>query len=685
MDLERYKTERNVWSRITTTLASIRLTESFGAIMNSLTARYLSVPGVYDWLMCREPVRDVTHAALDNSFVYSIGLGISKPITYQPPGVSAETPEGNEIEDLLIVTDMCGDFVLGTIYGLSFPHIFAKTPLVQEGSVVCRRFAIDLSRRSELEFVEFVWFDDGKLITMDRTFFHTETGELPTRAEAILFDTVPPGCLPQNVIMRARLFELPDCRYCNTLGIPCRCPFPASVGEPDVVKRIRGTASRKLITTNWGTYVASFLTKARNGRINITYYKNVPGLGEISVNNRTFPVVNILVNGTNHYITMARRKAIHHLGLRVLQPRLESRLALPSLESDFQNLHDAYTVGLSEFVSDGASTPLNNNVNALLKTPTPTLAKRDIFDPVYIEELLDSVTSEIGSDQNASTANSAQSGKDTSSTPFGVNGNSQVDTSTSNGAIGEVYETYDPDEEVQSLQVAAMSLNNPAVQNGAQSVLAGSGVDTTTNAADPTVQTLESYVQNEKYDILGVAKRSVSVKKRRRNTKPYATERDVPQTQFFSCPKCPSMFKSRGDLRRHKATIHDKVKPFECDKCGATFGHRGHLNRHVKTVHLRERPYKCNTCGFRFLQASHLEMHQKMVHEKLKPFKCHICKLSVTTRNALRNHLRHVHDLKESYRCPIDGCKETFIIKFDRDRHLSKVHPLESQPVVQEI
>eukprot|EP00172_Hildenbrandia_rubra_P004427 Plantae.Rhodophyta-Hildenbrandia_rubra.ctg8948.p1 GENE.Plantae.Rhodophyta-Hildenbrandia_rubra.ctg8948~~Plantae.Rhodophyta-Hildenbrandia_rubra.ctg8948.p1 ORF type:complete len:653 (-),score=60.97 Plantae.Rhodophyta-Hildenbrandia_rubra.ctg8948:113-2071(-) len=648
--------------------------------MNSIIARYLSVPGVFDWLMSRKPVRDVTLAALDNSFVYSIGLGMTKPIQFRAAGEAMDPPDGNEIEDLLIVTDMCGDFVLGAVFGLSFEHIFARTPLMQDVKVVCRRFAVDLSRKSELEFVEFVWFEDGKLITMDRSFFHTETGELPTRAEAILYDVIPPGSLPENVLMRASLLELPDCRICAAQRRPCDCPLPLSVVNGDAGFKLQEDSSRKVVTTCWGHYAASFMSKARNGRVSLKYFQNFRGLGEVQLEHRSLPIVNVLVNGQNHYIKMARRRAIHHLGLRIT-PRFETRFTMPSMASDFQNLHDAYTSGLRELDSNGMTLPLPGNTTGAVGTtvlPSP-LVKTDIFDPVYIEELLDSVSSGDNTTHQHTIATDT-----TDSLNLGTSSESQalpppsqgiLDDGLDDGEADQVYDTFIPGQEQQR------PLQNAAVGSVIDEILQDPVASDTSLSVGNTILNQEILQANSDNRYLnGVAKRSKTAGKasrshgRRENTS--QDSRITLQPRFF-CDQCSSSFKSKGDMRRHKLTIHDKIKPFICEKCHASFGHRGHLNRHVKTVHLRERPYRCNTCGFRFLQASHLEMHQKMVHEKLKPFLCDICKLSVTTRSALRNHLRHVHHVSDAYRCPVESCLEGFILKFDLTRHMSKVHQIE--------
>lgn len=61
------------------------------------------------------------------------------------------------------------------------------------------------------------------------------------------------------------------------------------------------------------------------------------------------------------------------------------------------------------------------------------------------------------------------------------------------------------------------------------------------------------------------------------------TTREVlPQHQHqFQCDQCPSITRSSKALRRHKATVHEKVKLFTCGNCGRTFPHKHNWKYHI--------------------------------------------------------------------------------------------------------
>ena len=55
------------------------------------------------------------------------------------------------------------------------------------------------------------------------------------------------------------------------------------------------------------------------------------------------------------------------------------------------------------------------------------------------------------------------------------------------------------------------------------------------------------------------------------------------------CSQCGKVLYDKHCLRRHEASVHQKVKPFPCPHCTKRFSGRSDLAAHVTTVHQREK------------------------------------------------------------------------------------------------
>ncbi|GAB0488931.1 hypothetical protein MMPV_000144 [Pyropia vietnamensis] len=342
--------------------------------MNTVALRYLQHASVRRWLLDPVPVKTVSVAHVESSFVYSLVLGKDVPDRAAPVvGADGGPLMPMDVEDLLVVHTTVDDIVLGSIFGLRAGHVFAATPLMGGRSPLCRRFAVDLSRQDALEFVEFAWFDDGRLLVMNRAFMHAAGGALPVAAEAVVVSPAVPGDVlasaaailkaidadcdaavgslrsspvgagattegdgggqpePHNlfrdsgpnllglgltVVIKATLFESADCASCAALGAACRC---------DIDKRLVGLTKREVITNSWQHYVAQFMQKNRYGLVHVEYFALLPAGGADGiykmqdVADRQTEILNILVSGTSRcaYIQRVWRTAIDRYGLVV--------------------------------------------------------------------------------------------------------------------------------------------------------------------------------------------------------------------------------------------------------------------------------------------------------------------------------------------------------------------------------
>lgn len=295
--------------------------------LDAALARYLAQPDVARWLFSADPVHSVTAEALDRAFVYSIGFGATVLDEHGKP-----MPRVMDIEDMLVLCGTPGHFAVGVVWGLSQTHVFARTPLMLGKKPLARRFAVDLSQKDCLEFMEFVLFDDGVAVVMFRQFLHTEDGSLPVLSCARMHASTGPGFALGPVLMTANVFEAASCPQCYLPASACQCSF----GSRSPCTAIQVT------THSWSHFVGRFSRKGRSGTVLLTMSANMPQLGMVEIVNNEVPVVNVLQQGNSEYMNLMRRKAVHALGVTVIMPRGDTHLAAARIEQDYLDLHNGY-------------------------------------------------------------------------------------------------------------------------------------------------------------------------------------------------------------------------------------------------------------------------------------------------------------------------------------------------------
>ena len=107
------------------------------------------------------------------------------------------------------------------------------------------------------------------------------------------------------------------------------------------------------------------------------------------------------------------------------------------------------------------------------------------------------------------------------------------------------------------------------------------------------------------------------------------------------------------DMKNHIRSKHpseaDEDKPY-CQICKKTFYSKGNLKRHVKSKHNKEFIHKCEFCAYGTNNKQTLTSHKIKEHtskeeaEKLEKFTCNICHKQFVTKQLLQNTfiLRHL-------------------------------------------
>ena len=149
--------------------------------------------------------------------------------------------------------------------------------------------------------------------------------------------------------------------------------------------------------------------------------------------------------------------------------------------------------------------------------------------------------------------------------------------------------------------------------------------------------------------------------------------------KMFACNQCESKFTTKGHLKQHIKSIHDKINDFECDQCESKFSTNGHLNRHTKTIHNKIKDCKCNQCDFKCSINDNLIKHVNMVHLEIKNISCNQCDIKFYTTNHLTRHKKAIHLKIKDIIC--NQCKYTCSTNEQLKTHIQQVHerPQESK------
>ena len=116
----------------------------------------------------------------------------------------------------------------------------------------------------------------------------------------------------------------------------------------------------------------------------------------------------------------------------------------------------------------------------------------------------------------------------------------------------------------------------------------------------------------------------------------------------FSCDQCKFESVRRGEIKRHRDSVHLDVK-YKCSECTIEYASKWQVKAHITSVHNGE-SYNCKLCEKKFIQPGTLNLHIRRDHKGLKS-KCKECD------GSFRNLAYHVKKEHRNITYPCDQCK----------------------------
>ncbi|XP_047464596.1 histone-lysine N-methyltransferase PRDM9-like [Mugil cephalus] len=96
------------------------------------------------------------------------------------------------------------------------------------------------------------------------------------------------------------------------------------------------------------------------------------------------------------------------------------------------------------------------------------------------------------------------------------------------------------------------------------------------------------------------------------------TSKGKAETSQFNCSDCGKSFINETSLKKHKMTIHERIRPYVCAVCQKCFGQYNDLDRHLQSHHKQSKspgkinaalPFSCAECSLTFSSVDALQQH----------------------------------------------------------------------------
>ncbi|XP_041830044.1 histone-lysine N-methyltransferase PRDM9-like isoform X2 [Melanotaenia boesemani] len=150
--------------------------------------------------------------------------------------------------------------------------------------------------------------------------------------------------------------------------------------------------------------------------------------------------------------------------------------------------------------------------------------------------------------------------------------------------------------------------------------------ETENSAPREEILTTEEPAESERTEVINVTD---DLKEGTDATDTVTTSAGEAETHALNCSDCSKSFENEPAFKKHKASVHEKLRPYVCAVCQKCFGQYHDLNRHLKN-HKRQ-----NERG---------ERRSKDPEDpSVMPFSCAHCSVTFSTVDDLQQHINELH------------------------------------------
>ena len=136
--------------------------------------------------------------------------------------------------------------------------------------------------------------------------------------------------------------------------------------------------------------------------------------------------------------------------------------------------------------------------------------------------------------------------------------------------------------------------------------------------------------------------------------------------------ECSYAASQKSNLKKHKSTVHDKIRNHKCDQCDYAAFHAFELKRHIESKHENARKHLCEHCGYAASLKSLLKRHIESEHETTRKHVCENCGYAAKWKAGLKRHIECVHENTRRHVC--EHCGFSANQKWNLTKHMERVH-----------
>ena len=176
-----------------------------------------------------------------------------------------------------------------------------------------------------------------------------------------------------------------------------------------------------------------------------------------------------------------------------------------------------------------------------------------------------------------------------------------------------------------------------------------------------------------KYEAEEISETNVMPKNEKTKTvesKPVKKKRLFSSNEFLSCDQCNHSTPYPSNLKKHKRTVHEKVRAL-CVVCNQEFAD---LKNHTEVVHEKIKNFKCDMCDYSCYRDFRLKVHKTNIHTKTSEW--HICPQCFVRCSDIDGHMQRVHinSVSSVYDFPCKDCKFLGKTKSALRSHVRSTH-----------